>query len=50
MAKRRVFGTAIVTAMAILTLSAASTAALASGADTTRPARRASSTPRATTA
>jgi hypothetical protein len=37
MARRRLFGTAIVTAVAILSLSAASTAALASGADTTPP-------------
>jgi len=37
MARRRLFGTAIVTAVAILSLSAASTAALAASADTTPP-------------
>jgi hypothetical protein len=50
MAGRRFLGTAIVTAAAILSLSAASTAALAAAPDRTRPARRASSTSRATTA
>jgi hypothetical protein len=37
MAGRRLVGTAIVTAAAILSLTAASTAALAAGADTTPP-------------
>jgi hypothetical protein len=50
MAGRRLLRTAIVTAVAILSLSAASATALAAGADTTPPSAPRMSTPRVTPA